>query len=204
MSLPIFRAKQGSLLPVRPRGQLLKGWLPGTVVNFIPSDDYRYMDVDVAAKYPNKASNGGMFTMNGSYEFKSTFDRRFANQNEPDGLWTPDERLQLVKNENNYEIEFDNNMQLSKYGKDIVTVNYEGGCFRVYTFERFDNEYIESNGHKGKEINWKEHIGETLGTSPRSLFTSLDNNIIHEVPAYRVGNFAQDQNGKWFIFIVRR
>ncbi|MBR4316158.1 MAG: hypothetical protein IKP65_04220 [Alphaproteobacteria bacterium] len=113
----------------------------------------------MAANYPDRASNGGMFTMIGSYEFKSSFDRRFANQNEPDGLWTPDETLQLAKNENNRELEFDENMQLSKIGKDIVTVNYDGGCFRVYTFERFDNEYIESNGSKGKEINWKEHIG---------------------------------------------
>ena len=90
MSLPVFKVKEGSVLPLRPRGELLKGWLPGTIVNFIPSQDDKYMDIDLAVKYPHKSSNGGLFTMNGSYELTSLFDRRFANQNEPTGLWTPD------------------------------------------------------------------------------------------------------------------
>ena len=204
MSIPVFRAKEGSVLPLRPRGELLKGWLPGTIVNFIPSDDGRFIDCDVAAKYPHKASNGGMFTMNGSYDLGPGFDRRFANQNEPSGFWTPDEMIQYSKGEENFGIQFDRAGLVSKLGKDITTVNFDGGCFRVYTFERYDNEYLESEGASGGEINWRDHIGETLGTSPRSLFTSLDNNVIDEVPAYRVGNYAQDENGKWFIFIVRR
>lgn len=204
MSIPCFKCVQGSVLPVRPRGELLKGWLPGTIVNFIPSDDGKYLDVDVAAKYPNKSSNGGCFTLNGSYELLPGFDRRFPNQNEKSGLWTPDEHIQLTKNEQNKILEFDEYHQLSKMGEDITTVNFDGGCYRIYTFERFDNKYIESNGRIGGEINWKEHIGENLGTSPRSLFTSLDNNVIDELPSYRVGNYTQDENGKWFIFIVRR
>jgi hypothetical protein len=57
------------------------------------------MDIDIATKFPQKSSNGGLFTINGSYELKSGFDRRFANQNEPTGLWTPDEMVQLSKNE---------------------------------------------------------------------------------------------------------
>lgn len=142
--------------------------------------------------------------MNGSYHFLPGFDNRFPNQNEPSGFWTPDETIQYTKGEENYGIEFDHAGLVSRIGKDITTVNFDGGCFRIYTFERYDNEYLESNGASGGEINWKEHIGETLGTSPRSLFTSLDNNIIDEVPAYRVGNYAQDENGNWFIFIVRR
>ena len=204
MSIPVFRAKEGSVLPLRPRGELLKGWLPGTVVNFIPSDDGHFMDCDVAAKYPHRSSNGGMFTINGSYFLKTGFDRRFANQNEPTGLWTPDEMIQWTKGDENFGIDFDMNGLVNRIGKDITTVNFDGGCFRVYTFERYDNEYLESNGASGGEINWRDHIGETLGTSPRSLFTTLQNNVIDDVPAYRVGNYAQDENGKWFIFIVRR
>lgn len=204
MSIPVFRAKEGSTLPVRPRGELLKGWLPGTIVNFIPSDDNHFMDCDVAAKYPHKSSNGGMFTMNGSYDFRAGFDRRFANQNEPSGFWTPDERIQWAKNEENFGIEFDRMGLVSGIGKDITTVNFDGGVFRLYTFERYDNDYLELEGANGGEINWQEHVGETLGTSPRSLFTTLGNNIIDEVPAYRVGNYAQDDDGKWFVLIVRR
>ena len=204
MSIPVFRAKEGSVLPLRPRGEMLKGWLPGTVVNFIPSDDGRFMDMDLAAKYPHKASNGGLFTINGSYDLLSGFDRRFANINEPTGFWTPDEMVQYTKGEENLALEFDRQGLLARLGKDLTTVNYDGGCFRVYTFEQYDNEYLESGGASGGEINWREHIGETLGTSPRSLFTTLQNNVIDEVPAYRVGNYARDENGKWFIFIVRR
>ena len=204
MSLPVFKAKQGSVLPLRPRGQLLKGWLPGTIVNFIPSEDDKYMDIDLAVKYPHKSSNGGLFTMNGSYELTSLFDRRFANQNEPTGLWTPDETIQLTKSEQNFDIQFDNNLQLSKLGKDLTTVNYDGGCFRLYVFERYDNEFLQSNGQRGREINWHEHVGQTLGTSPRSLFTTLDNNVVDDRPSYRVGNYGIDQNGKHYLFIVRR
>lgn len=192
------------MLPLRPRGELLKGWLPGTIVNFIPSDDNRFLNCDIAAKYPHKASNGGMFTMNGSYFFKSGFDRRFANQNEPTGFWTPDEMVQLAKGEENLDLDFDSMGLVSRLGKDLTTVNFDGGCFRVYTFERYDNEFLESNGASGGEIDWREHVGETLGTSPRSLFTTLQNNVIDEVPSYRVGNYARDDNGKWFILIVRR
>jgi len=192
------------VLPLRPRGELLKGWLPGTIVNFIPSDDNRFLNCDIAAKYPHKASNGGMFTMNGSYFFKSGFDRRFANQNEPTGFWTPDEMVQLAKGEENLDLDFDSMGLVSRLGKDLTTVNFDGGCFRVYTFERYDNEFLESNGASGGEIDWREHVGETLGTSPRSLFTTLQNNVIDEVPSYRVGNYARDDNGKWFILIVRR
>lgn len=204
MSLPVFKAKQGAVLPLRPRGQLLKGWLPGTIVNFIPSEDDKYMDIDLAVKYPHKSSNGGLFTMNGSYELTSLFDRRFANQNEPTGLWTPDETIQLTKSEQNFDIQFDNNLQLSKLGKDLTTVNYDGGCFRLYVFERYDNEFLQSNGQRGGEINWHEHVGQTLGTSPRSLFTTLDNNVVDDRPSYRVGNYGIDQNGKHYLFIVRR
>lgn len=204
MSIPVFRAKEGGVLPVRPRGELLKGWLPGTIVNFIPSDDNHFMDCDVAIKYPHKSSNGGMFTMNGSYSFRTGFDRRFANQNEPSGLWTPDERIQWTKSEENFGIEFDGMGLVSGIGKDITTVNFDGGAFRIYTFERYDNDYLESEGTIGGEINWREHVGETLGTSPRSLFTTLDNNVIDDLPAYRVGNYAQDENGKWFVLMVRR
>lgn len=204
MSIPVFRLKQGGVLPLVPTGDLLKGWLPGTIVNFVPSDSSRYMCIDLATKYPHKSSNGGLFTMNGSYEFQSGFDRRFPNLNEPSGLWTPDEMIQWTKNEENRVIEFDENHQLSKFGKNITTVNFDGGCFRLYTFERYDNAYITSNGASGSEINWRDHIGETLGTSVRSLFTTLQNNVIDELPSYRVGNYAQDENGKWFILIVRR
>lgn len=204
MSIPVFKCVQGSVLPVRPRGELLKGWLPGTIVNFVLSDDGRYMDVDVAVKFPHKSSNGGCFTLNGSYELRADFDRRFANQNEISGMWTPDEHIQLTKNEENKILEFDENHQLSKMGQDITTVNFDGGCYRIYTFERYDNLYLETNGEQGGEIDWKTHIGENLGTSPRSLFTTLDNNVVDEVPSYRIGNYAQDENGKWFIFIVRR
>lgn len=204
MSIPVFKCVEGSVLPMRPRGQLLKGWLPGTIVNFVPSDDGRYMDVDVATKFPHKSSNGGLFTLNGSYELREGFDRRFANQNEPSGLWTADERIQFTKNEQNKILEFDENHQLSKMGEDITTVNFDGGCYKLYTFERYDNLYLETNGEQGGEIDWKSHVGENLGTSPRSLFTTLDNNVVDEVPSYRIGNYAQDENGKWFIFIVRR
>lgn len=202
--MPVFKCVEGSVLPVRPRGELLKGWLPGTIVNFVPSDDGRYMDVDVATKYPHKASNGGLFTLNGSYELRPGFDRRFANQNETSGMWTPDECIQFTKNEENKILEFDENHQVSKFGEDITTVNFDGGCYRIYTFEKYDNEYLESNGARGGEIDWKSRIGENLGTSPRSLFTTLDNNVIDELPSYRIGNYAQDENGKWFVFIVRR
>lgn len=204
MSIPVFKGVEGSVLPVRPRGQLLKGWLPGTIVNFIPSDDGRYMDVDVATKFPHKSSNGGCFTLNGSYELKQGFDKRFANQNEPSGLWTPDEYIQFTKNEENKILQFDSNYQLDKMGEDITTINFDGGCYRIYTFEKYDNKYIESNGKQGGEIDWKAHVGENLGTSPRSLFTTLQNNVIDELPSYRIGNFTQDENGKWFVFIVRR
>ena len=202
--MPVFKCVEGSVLPVRPRGELLKGWLPGTIVNFVPSDDGRYMDVDVATKYPHKASNGGLFTLNGSYELRPGFDRRFANQNETSGMWTPDECIQFTTNEENKILEFDENHQVSKFGEDITTVNFDGGCYRIYTFEKYDNEYLESNGARGGEIDWKSRIGENLGTSPRSLFTTLDNNVIDELPSYRIGNYAQDENGKWFVFIVRR
>lgn len=204
MSIPVFKQVEGSLLPMRPRGDMLKGWLPGTIVNFIPSDDGKYLDVDLATKHPHKASNGGLFTLNGSYELSNKFDRRFANQNEPTGLWTPDEYIQYTKNEENMALEFDDMHQLSKMGKDITTVNFDGGCYKIYTFERYDNLYLETNGREGSEINWRQCVGETLGTSPRSLFTSLDNNVVDEVPSYRVGNYTQDENGKWYILIVRR
>lgn len=204
MSIPVFRYKQGSVLPLRPRGDLLKGWLPGTAVNFIPSDDNKFMNIDLASKYPHKASNGGLFTLNGSYQFRSGFDRRFANDNEPSGLWTPDEYVQLTKSDQNWAIQFDQNKQLSKIGRDITTVNFDGGCFKIYTFEKYDNDFLTSDGHSGGQINWREHVGQTLGISVRSLFTTLDNNVVDEVPSYRIGTYAKDQNDKWFVLIVRR
>lgn len=204
MSIPVFKHVEGSLLPMRPRGDMLKGWLPGTLVNFIPSKDGKFLDVDLAVKYPSKSSNGGLFTLNGSYELSPEFDRRFANQNEASGMWTPDEYIQYTKNEENKALEFDNANQLDKIGKDITTVNFDGGCYRIYTFEKYDNKYLETNGREGGEIDWHSHVGETLGTSPRSLFTSLDNNVVDELPSYRVGSYAQDENGKWYVLIVRR
>ena len=204
MSIPVFKQVVGSTLPMRPRGGMLKGWLPGTIVNFVNSQDGNFLDVDLASNFPHKSSNGGLFTLNGSYELSSQFDRRFANNNESSGFWTPDEYIQYTKNEQNNLIQFDNSHQLQKIGKDITTVNFDGGCFRIYTFQKYDNEYLESNGASGGEINWNQHVGETVGTSPRSLFTSLDNNVIDEVPSYRVGKYSRDENGKQYILIVRR
>ena len=37
MSIPVFKQVVGSTLPMRPRGGMLKGWLPGTIVNFVNS-----------------------------------------------------------------------------------------------------------------------------------------------------------------------
>lgn len=205
MSIPVFKQSQGSLLPMRPRGEMLKrGWIPGTIVNFIPSQDGKFLNVDLATSQPNKASNGGLFTLNGSYELTEHFDRRFANQNEPSGFWTPDEYIQYTKNEENQLLQFDELHQLEKMGKDITTINFDGGCYKIYTFQRYDNKYLESNGKEGGQINWYEHVGETLGTSPRSLFTSLDNNVVDELPSYRVGNYAKDEDGRWYVLIVRR
>lgn len=39
MSIPVFKLREGMVLPVRPRGKMLNGWLPGTVVNFVSSSD---------------------------------------------------------------------------------------------------------------------------------------------------------------------
>jgi hypothetical protein len=88
-------------------------------------------------------------------------------------------------------------------GKDLTTINFDGGIYRVYTFEKYDNEYLNSNGEKGKEINWEEHVGELCGCSPRSLFTTLDNNVLNNPCEYRIAGVYRDDNNKKYIWIVR-
>lgn len=206
MSIPVFKMRDGVSLSARPMGQMLKGWLPGTIVNFVQLEDQdgKYLGVDWASKQPNAVGAGG-FTINGSYEFKNNFDFRFANDNEPSGFWTPDQMIKYTKSEQNYTLQFDvENHQLSKMGKDITTINFDGGVFRIYTFEKYDNEYIESNGKRGKEIDWKSKVGTLLGCSSRSLFTTEENNVLSEIYEYRIGGIYKDENGKQYIYAVRR
>ncbi len=203
MSIPVFKLREGMVIPVKPKGKMLNGWLPGTIVNFVQSDS-NDLCVDWASEYPNNVGICG-FTINGSYDLLDNFDFRFANQNEKSGFWTADEVVKYAMSEENYALDFDNvNKQLTRQGKDLCSIVYEGGCFRIYTFERYDNEYIVSNGASGGEIDWKAKTGKLLGVSPRSLFTSDDNNVIDELLEYRVGNFCQDEYGKWYIYAVRR
>ena len=97
MSIPVFRLREGMVLPVTPKGKMLNGWLPGTVVNFVPSNNGT-LEVDWASENPNNIGCGG-FTINGSYDLLNGFDFRFANQNEESGFWTPDERVRYAKGE---------------------------------------------------------------------------------------------------------
>ena len=206
MSLPIFRLRDGATLPVRPSGDMLKGWLPGTIVNFIQNEDDEsghYLKVDLACKYPSKVGAGG-FTINGSLQLQKDFDFRYANNNEKSGFWTADECLQNTKGEQNYALEFDMNHQLQRMGKDLTTINYQSGVFKIYTFEKYDNEYINSDGLVGGQIDWKSKVGTLMGISPRSLFTSFDNNVCEDLSEYRVGGFYKDENGKEFIYAVRK
>lgn len=206
MSLPVFRLRDGTTLPCKPIGQMRKGWIPGTLINYIQleDDNGKYLGCDWATKQPDVGGIGG-FTINGSYELKNGFDFRFANNNESSGMWTPDEGIIFSKSEENYTLEFEKiNHQLQKEGKDTTTINYEGGCFRIYTFEKYDNEYITSNGVKGGEIDWKSKVGTLLACSVRSLFTTEENNVLTELLEYRIGGFYKDEHGKEYIYAVRR
>lgn len=203
MSRAVFRIHDGATIPAIPSGNLLNGWIAGTVVNFVYNTEGKYVYVDWAAKFPNKVGAGG-FLINGSYILKSSFDFKFANDNEPSGLWTPDETLQYTKGEENLSLEFDNKKQLSVLGKGITSVNFDGGCFKIYTFEKYDEEYLQSNGASGREIDWNAHIGELLGVSSRSLFTTFENSVLDEPYEYRIAGYYQDDIGKQCVLAVRR
>ena len=204
MSLPIYRLKQGDTVQVIPTGDMLNGWIPGTIVNFVQSENKlgTYLSVQLASKSKKLKESCG-FTLNGSCQLNNMFDYRFANDNEKSGRWTPDQNLAYTKSEQNYTLQFDENKQLSRSGNGITTINFDGGIFGIYTFEKYDNEYIESNGEKGKEIIWEDHVGELCGCSPRSLFTTLDNNVLKNPCEYRIGGVYYDQNNKKYIWIVR-
>ena len=202
MSKPVFKLCVGNTLPAIPDGDLLKGWLPGTIVNFVYSTENKYPHICLASAMTDVCGVGG-FLINGSAEFLNGFDRMFANDNESSGLWTPDEMVQLAKPDENTVQTFDSNSQLEKLGKGLVAVNFDGGLFKFYVYEKYDNDYIESNGETGGEIDWQSKIGTLFGCSPRSLFTSIDNNVCVEPMEYRVGGIFSDENGK-YILAVRR
>lgn len=206
MSIPIYRLSSPPTIQAKPSGRMLNGWLPGTIINYVYDEDGKYLAIDHAAacseRVPDLDGVGG-FVINGSYELKQGFDFRFPNDNEKSGYWTPDEMVLLTKSEENKELTFDNNGLLDKCGKDLTTVVFEGGCFKLYTFEKYDNEYINSNGQSGGEINWKAYIGQLFGCSPRSLFTSLDNNVCMSPMEYRLGGIFKDELGE-FLYMVRK
>jgi len=199
MSKPVFKITDSAKVPAVPSGDLLYGWIPGTIVNFVKGTDKKSLTVDKAHKFTNKQGVGG-FLINGSYSLKGSFPFAFANNNERSGKWTPDEMVQLSKSEENIELVYDE--LLSSQGKGLTTVNYDGGCFKVYTFEKYDNAYINSNGQSGNVINWDNHIGELCGCSPRSLFTTIDNNVLVSPIEYRIGGKFKDEQGE-YIYIVR-
>lgn len=202
MSIPIMRLRQGATLPVKPTGDMLKGWLPGTLVNFVQGKDGHYLTVDLAINIKNKKGCGG-FTVNGSYNLKNNFDFRFANDNQK-GFWTPDQNVYLSKSEQNYGFQIDSSKKTFIQGKDLTTINFDGGVFRIYTYQKYDNEYIQSNGQRGGQINWKNHVGQLFGCSCRSLFTTLQNNVLDQPCEYRIGGIYEDQFGKTYIVGVRR
>jgi hypothetical protein len=202
MSKAVIRICDGQNIVCKVSGELLKGWLPGTIVQAVKGKDKKYITIDVASKAPNKRGVLG-FVMNGSYSLKSGFDIFYPNQNEKGEVWTADENVKLAKSDENDVLNFDNqDKMLSEMGKGFVSVSYDGGCFKVYTFERYSNKYIETNGLEGKEIKWEDHIGELIGCSSRNLFTTLDNNIVDEPLNYRIAGVFNDENGK-YILITR-
>ena len=206
MSIPIQRITVGATLPIKPVGEMLKGWLPGTIVNFYPDTDIRnnkYLCADWASKFPNNVGAGG-FTMNGSLRLNNNFNFKYANDNEPNGLWSADEQIQFTKGEENLALEFDSNKQLSYMGKNITTINFDGGVFKIYTFEKYDEDYLSSDGASGDIVDWESNIGKLMGISSRSLFTTDENSVISEPYEYRVGGVFTDENGKKYVVGVRR
>lgn len=206
MSIPVHRLSTPPTIQAKPVGKMLNGWLPGTIINYVYDEDNKYLAIDHASacaqRYPKLDGVGG-FVINGSYELKNGFDFRFPNDNEKSGRWTPDEMVQLTKSEENKELSFDDQHLLAKCGKDLTTVVFEGGCFKLYTFEKYDNEYINSNGTSGGQIDWKAQIGQLFGCSPRSLFTTIQNNVCLYPMEYRIGGIFKDELGE-FIYMVRK
>lgn len=199
MSKPIFRITDSSKIQAIPSGDLLYGWIPGTIVNFVQGSNKKYLTIDKAHKHPNKQGVGG-FLLNGSYNLKGSFPFAYANDNERSGKWTPDEMIQRAKSEENIELVYDD--LLERQGNGLVTVNYDGGCFKVYTFEKYDKNYLSTKGQSGSQIVWEDHIGELCGCSSRSLFTTLDNNVLVSPIEYRIGGKFKDEQGE-YIYIVR-
>ena len=74
MSIPVFRVINGNTFAVKPAGNMLRGWLPGTIVNFVEGTDNKYVSVDWVSKYPNKVGAAG-FTINGSLRLNNNFDK---------------------------------------------------------------------------------------------------------------------------------
>lgn len=203
MSIPIMRLRDGATLPVKPSGDMLKGWLPGTLVNYVQGKDGHYLTVDLASNMRDKKGCGG-FTVNGSYSLRNNFDFRFANDNQKNGIWTSDQNVYLSKSEQNFDFQVDSSKKTFIQGKDLTTINFDGGVFRIYTYQKYDNEYIQSNGQKGGVIDWQSHIGQLFGCSCRSLFTTLQNNVLDQPYEYRIGGVYEDQNGKKYIVGVKR
>ena len=206
MSSPIYKLRDTSTIQAKPTGQLLKGWLPGTIVNYVYDKENKYLAIDKASacmtKNPDLIGVGG-FLPNGSYELKSNFDFRYPNNNEKTGYWTPDEVVNLAKSEENKTLIFDNQHLLDKSGKGLTTVIFESGCFKLYVYEKYDNDYLNSNGQQGNQIDWKSQIGQLFGCSPRSLFTSLDNNVCKSAMQYRLGGVFKDELGE-YLYMIRK
>ena len=202
MSKPVFRISNGVTLNAKVSGQLLNGWLAGTLVNIVNGDD-KYVTIDVATVKKNVQGAFG-FTLNGSLNLRNDFDYKFPNNNEKGRFWTSDESMYLSKFEENKVLNFDKkDHQLTEMGNGVVTINYDGGCFKIYTYEKYDETYLSSNGQSGKEIDWESHVGESLGCSSRNLFTTLDNNVLDTPLCYRLGGIFTEENGEKYILIIR-
>lgn len=203
MSKPVFRISNGVTLNAQVSGKLLNGWLAGTLVNIVNGYDNKYITIDVATVKKDVQGVFG-FTLNGSLNLRNEFDYKFPNNNERGKFWTSDESMYLSKFEENKVLNFDKkDHQLTEMGNGIVTINYDGGCFKIYTYEKYDETYLSSNGQSGKEIDWESHIGESLGCSSRSLFTTLDNNVLKTPLCYRLGGIFSDENGEKYILIIK-
>lgn len=203
MSKPVFRISNGITLNAKVSGQLLNGWLAGTLVNIVNGYDNKYITIDVATVKKDVQGVFG-FTLNGSLNLRNDFDYKFPNNNEKGKFWTSDESMYLSKFEENKVLNFDKkDHQLTEMGNGVVTINYDGGCFKIYTYEKYDETYLSSNGQSGKEIDWESHIGESLGCSSRNLFTTLDNNVLDAPLCYRLGGIFTEENGEKYILIIR-